>query len=145
MERFPPQVLKKIRARLNEKGLDFWCVLYAHEFDRKLEQYLDCFDGITFWVWYSGDIPFAKDSVERLLTIAKDKPVMLGIYTFDYAAGAVKMKPELFEMQLKLYADMLKMKKIEGIVVCSSTIGDADLDTNKILKDFLLKHGNDDI
>ncbi len=145
MKRFPPEVLKKIRARLNEKGLDFWCVLYAHELDRDLEQYLDCFDGITFWVWHSKDIPCAKESVEKLLTMSKDKPIMLGIYTFDYAAGAVKMKPDLFEMQLMLYADMLKSKQVEGIIVCSSTIGDADLDTNKILKDFLLTHGNEEI
>ena len=145
MKRFTPEVLKKIRARLNEKGLDFWCVLYAHELDRELEKYLDYFDGITFWVWHSKDIPCAKESVKRLLAMSKDKPVMLGIYTFDYAAGAVKMDPELFKNQLYLYADMLKKKQIEGIVVCSSTIGDADLDTNKILKEFMQTEGNQEI
>ena len=145
MKRFTPEVLKRIRAALNEKGLDFWCVLYAHELDRELEKYLDCFDGITFWVWYSKEIPNAEEYVKRLLAISKDKPVMLGIYTFDYAAGAVKMDPELFRNQLYLYSDMLKMKQVDGIIVCSSTIGDADLDTNKILKEFMLTHGDDEI
>ena len=145
MKRFTPEVLKRIRARLNEKGLDFWCVLYAHELDRELEQYLDCFDGITFWVWHSKDIPYAKESVEKLLAMSKDKPVMLGIYTFDYAAGAVKMDPDLFRDQLYLYSDMLKMKQIDGIIVCSSTIGDADLDTNRILKEFMQTEGNKEI
>ena len=145
MKRFTPEVLKRIRARLNEKGLDFWCVLYAHELDRELEQYLDCFDGITFWVWHSKDIPCAKEYVEKLLTMSKGKPVMLGIYTFDYAAGAVKMDPDLFRDQLYLYSDMLKMKQIDGIIVCSSTIGDADLDTNRILKEFMQTEGNKEI
>ena len=145
MKRFTPEVLKKIRARLNEKGLDFWCVLYAHELDRDLEKYLDCFDGITFWVWYSKDIPNSAEYVERIISMAKGKPIMLGIYTFDYAAGAVKMSPELFRTQLELYTDMLKKQSIDGIIVCSSTIGDADLDTNRILKEFMHSHGNDEI
>ena len=145
MKRFPPEVLSKIRARLNEKGLDFWCVLYAHELNDELEKYLDCFDGITFWVWHSKDIPNAQEYVEKMLSYAKEKPVMLGIYTYDYAAGAVKMDPELFREQLSLYAKYLKDKRIEGIVVCSSTIGDADLETNKILKDFLQSQGNEEI
>lgn len=145
MERFPPAVLSKIRSRLNENGLDFWCVLYAHELAPELEKYLDCFDGITFWIWYSKDIVNAKEYVNKMLSYANGKPVMLGIYTFDYAAGAVKMNPELFKEQLYLYADYLKEKKIEGIVVCSSTIGDADLETNKILKEFMHKYGNTEI
>lgn len=145
MKRFPPEVLSKIRSRLNEKGLDFWCVLYAHELDRDLERYLDCFDGITLWVWHSKDMPNAAEYVEKMISLAKGKPIMLGIYTFDYAAGAVEMDPELFKQQLLLYAGYLKENKIEGIIVCSSTIGDADLETNKILKGFLQTHGDDEI
>ena len=145
MKRFPPEVLKKIRLRLNEKGLDFWCVLYAHELDKGIEPYLDCFDGITLWVWHSNQIHDSEKYFEKLLSMVKDKPIMLGIYTFDYAAGAVKMDPNLFRDQLYLYADMLKKKKIEGVIVCSSTIGDADLETNKILKEFMSAHANDEI
>ena len=62
MKRFTPEVLKKIKKALNEKGLDFWCVLYERQLDMELEPYLDCFDGITFWVWKSPDIHLIKIS-----------------------------------------------------------------------------------
>ena len=36
--------------------------------------------------------------------------------------------------------DMLISKKIEGIIVCSSTLGDAKLETNEILKKYIEKY-----
>ena len=145
MERFTPEVLKMIRARLNNKGLDFWCVLYDNQLDWDLGKYIDYFDGITFWIWKSSEISNVESHLEKLFLIAKDKPVMLGIYTYDYAAGACKMDPELFSRQLNIYGDLLKAKKIDGIVVCSSTIGDADLETNHILKQYVKTYGDDEI
>ena len=51
MEIFTPEVLADVKKALNEKGLEFWCVLYAHELDKDLSAYIPCFDGITFWIW----------------------------------------------------------------------------------------------
>lgn len=34
LERFTPEVLMDIKKALNDKGLEFWCVLYAHEMER---------------------------------------------------------------------------------------------------------------
>ena len=36
MKKFTPEVLKKIKGKLNEKGLDFWCVLYQNQLDNPL-------------------------------------------------------------------------------------------------------------
>ena len=44
-----------MRDALNEKGLDFWCVLYRHQLEM-IAKYLDCFDGITFWIWKCNEI-----------------------------------------------------------------------------------------
>ena len=61
-------------------------------------------------------------------------------YSVDY-----ERSDELFEKQLKRYFELLKEKKIEGIVFCSSTIGDADLEANKILKEYVAKYGEEEI
>ncbi len=146
MERFSPEVLKKIKKALNEKGLDFWCVLYNNQLDLDLEKYMDCFDGVTFWIWECNDIVNMHEYTKKLFEITKDKPVMLGIYLMDYSGGAVTpMDTELFEKQLKNYFDMLTEKKIEGVVFCSSTVGDAKLETNEILKKYIKEKGDTEI
>lgn len=137
LKRFTPEVLMKIKNTLNANGLDFWCVLYDMQLDMELEKYLDCFDGITFWIWKSTELPNTEKHLEKFFALAKNKPTMLGIYLFDYGTGAVPMDPELFEAQISLYFDLLKKKKTDGIVFCSSTVGDADLEANKILKRYL--------
>lgn len=146
MERFTPNVLKKIKKALNEKGLDFWCVLYGSQLDLDLEKYMDCFDGVTFWIWQCKDIVNMHEYTKKLFEITKDKPVMLGIYLMDYSGGAATpMDEELFEKQLKNYFDMLLEKKIEGVVFCSSTVGDAKLKTNEILKKYIAEYGDKEI
>ena len=146
MERFTPEVLKKIKKLLNDNGKDFWCVLYNHQLDFELEKYLECFDGVTFWHWGCKEIEKIDEYLEKLFALTKDKPVMLGMYLWDYLdVGAKPMDPVLFERQLKTYFELLKSKRIQGVVFCSSTVGDADLETNKILKKYIAEQGNIEI
>ena len=145
MKRFPPEVLKKIKHALNAKGLDFWCVLYDRQLDLELEPYLDCFDGVTFWIWKSTELKNTQLHLEKLFSLVKEKPVMLGIYTFDYGTGSKPMDPVLFEAQLTAYTALLRQGRVEGIIFCSSTLGDADLETNRILKEYMRKHGDEEL
>ncbi len=146
MERFTPEVLKKIKTTLNNKGLDFWCVLYDLQLDLELEKYMECFDGVTFWIWECENIANMEAYLEKLSKIAKDKKVMLGIYLWDYSEKNNKpMNSHLFEKQLCRYFNLLKDNKIEGVIFCSSTIGDADLETNKILKRYIAQYGDTEI
>lgn len=146
MERFTPEVLKKIKSKLNENGLDFWCVLYNHQLDFNLQQYIDCFDGITFWVWGANKLVGVEEYLEKVFTIASGKPVMLGIYLWDYLGkGKRPMDAVLFEKQLKRYFSLLEKGEIEGVIFCSNTVGDADLESNRILKRYIAEHGNREI
>ena len=69
---------------------------------------------------------------------------MLGIYLWDYNS-AKPMDSNLFEEQLKQYFGFLREKTVDGVIFCSNTIGDADLETNRILKDYISKYGQDEI
>lgn len=145
MKRFTPEVLKKIKKKLNDNGLDFWCVLYASQLDMDLDAYIDCFDGVSFWIWKSEDIENMEEYIEKLFKISNGKPVMTGIYLWDYSENARPMNVVIFEKQLSFYMDLLKAKKTEGIVFCSGTIGDVALQTNTVLKKYIIEHGNDEI
>ena len=145
MERFTPEVLKKIKKSLNDKGLDFWCVLYNMQLDMELSGYMECFDGITFWIWQCENIPNADEYFEKLKSIAKDRRLMLGVYLMDYCELFKQMDSALFEMQLEKYFSLLERGEIEGIVFCSNTVGDAPIETNRIMKKYIEKYGNREI
>ncbi len=146
MERFPPKILKKIQNRLNENGLDFWCVLYNGRIDDDLTEYLDCFDGISFWVWGCEKIVNLDKYLERYFAIAKNKKKMLGVYLYDYLDDKTQpMNINLFEKQMSKYFELLKENKIDGIIFCSNTVGDAPLETNRMLKEYIAKYGNIEI
>lgn len=146
MKRFPPEILKKMKRKLNDNGLDFWCVLYNHQLDSDLKKYIDCFDGVTFWVWGSQHIDNIEIYLEKLFALTKRKPVMLGVYLWDYFDDySEPMDAGRFEKQVKLYFSMLERGKIDGIVFCSNTVGDADLITNRVLKRYVAEYGNREI
>ena len=144
MERFPVEVLKKIKKRLNDAGRDFWCVLYNNQLDLDLEKYMDCFDGVTYWVWECQNLVNIEEYFAKLKKITKDKPVMLGMYQWDYSLpdGGEPMDIALYEKQIKYYFDLLKKKEIDGVVYCSSTLGDAKLETNDMLKKYIKEQGD---
>lgn len=142
MEKFTPEVLKKIKSALNEKGLKFWCVLYNMQLNLDLEKYMECFDGVTFWIWQCENIPHMDEYLDKLFSITKGIPVMLGVYLMDYCKEFTQMDSKLFDMQLRNYFERLKKNTIEGIIVCSSTVGDAPLETNRILKKYISEYGD---
>lgn len=143
LERFTPKVLCKIKNSLNEQNLDFWCVLYNHQLDI-IDDYINCFDGITFWIWHQQELLEMESAVRQILKKADGKPVMLGIYLWDYS-GKRPMDTKLFQKQLNYYIELLQAGSIEGIIFCSSAIGDADLETNKILKEYIDKYGQREV
>ena len=146
IKRFTPTILKKMYDKLSANGLDFWCVLYNHQLNMDLQEYLDCFDGITFWIWGSQYVKNVEEYLRKLFLIAKNKKIMLGIYLWDwFDTSSKQMNPELFEQQLKRYLDILKNGEIEGIVFCSNTVGDADAEINRILKRYVIEYGDKQI
>ena len=140
LEKFPPAVLKKIRERLNAEGLDFWAVLYEHQLGMDISEYLDCFDGVTFWIWNRESLPEMDALVKRFGALVPGKKKMLGIYLWDYP-GVRPMDTALFQRQIETYFGRLREKSVDGVIFCSGAIGDAKLETNRILKEAVKKYG----
>lgn len=142
LTRFTPEVLKKIKAELNKHGRDFWCVLYDHQLGLDLSPYVDCFDGVTFWIWNPKNVCHMKEHYKTLREIfGEDKPLMLGIYLYDYEGGC-QISADVFESQISYYFDMLKNSEIEGVIFCSSALASDELDACRILKRYVAEYGN---
>lgn len=144
MSIYTPDVLLKIRQTMNAKNRDFWCVLYEHQLDLDLQKYLGSFDGVTFWLWNSDSIKELDSYLEKIFKLVGDKPLMLGVYLWDYG-GQKDMDPALFEIQIKRYFELIQAHRIQGVIFCSGCIGDADLETNRILKKYIAEYGSNEI
>ena len=84
--------------------------------------------------------------LERYFAVTKGKKKMLGVYLYDYLDDKTQpMDITLFEKQLSKYFDLLRENKIDGIIFCSNTVGDAPLETNKLLKEYITKYGDEEI
>lgn len=142
--RFTPEVLSEMKSTLNQDGLDFWCVIYKNELDDKFIPYLDCFDGITFWIWDCADIADMEAHLQKLTALAAGKKLMLGVYLWNYNTSS-PMDEELYRRQLTHYFTLLEKGKIEGIVFCSNTLGDSDLESCKILKEYIAEYGQREV
>ena len=141
LERFPPAVLSEIRARFNERGMDFWSVLYENQLGMDLSAYFECFDGITFWIWGTPPLAEMDRHIELFEKRVGARRKMLGVYLWDYP-GIRPMDPVLFRKQVEKYFGMLREGRAEGVIFCSGTIGDAPLETNRILKELIAEYGD---
>ena len=111
-----------------------------------MTEYLDCFDGVSFWIWGCEKIVNVDKYLERYFEITKGKKRMLGVYLYDYLDDKTQqMDIKLFETQLSKYFNLLRENKIDGIIFCSNTVGDAPLETNKLLKEYVKKYGDEEI
>ncbi len=146
MKRFPPEVLMKIRQKLNAQGLDFWCVLYDMQLDYDLEKYLKCFDGVSFWIWGCEKIENVETYLKKFFALTQNNKKMLGVYLWNYLdEGGGLMDSEAFERQVKRYFGLLEENAVDGVIFCSNTLGDADLETNRILKRYIAEYGQREI
>lgn len=145
LERFPPSVLLKIKERFNGAGMDFYAVLYELLIDKPdVPEFYNCVDVITYWIWEQEHIDELETHLEKFFRLFPEKRKMLGIYLWGYAEG-MPMEPHRFQKQLQTYTKLLEDGKIEGIIFCSSCIGDAPLPTNLELKQFLAENADREI
>ena len=71
---------------------------------------------------------------------------MLGIYLYDFLDDKTQpMDVALFKKQIEKYFGLLLKNRIDGVIFCSNTVGDAPLETNKILKEYIRKYGEKEI
>lgn len=134
---FTPEEITGIKERLNENGLELWTVLYQHQLDLQVKEYLERFDLITYWIWWSEGINELEKSFDKFCKIVPSKKKALGIYMWDY--GNNKGMPlDLFQKECEIGLKWLKENKIEGIIFLASCIVDLGLPTVEWVKNGLL-------
>jgi len=135
---FTPQQITEIKEKFNKNGMELWTVIYQHQLNLPVKEYLEKFDLITYWIWKSEGINELEDCFNKFCKIVPNKRKLLGIYMWDYGNGK-EMPLELFIKECKTGLRWLNEGKIEGIIFLASCIVDLGLPTvewvKKILKE----------
>jgi hypothetical protein len=143
MELFPPENIKKINEKLKtgcSRPLDLWCVVYDHQLDLPIQEYLEHCDIITFWTWKSENLAKMEENFKRLCDMTPDKKHMVGCYMYDYGNNQA-MSLETMKMQCAKYEEWLKDGTADGIIICSNCCADVGLETVAWTKNWLKKIG----
>ncbi len=142
MEIFPPENLDTIRKRLKDetgRDMDLWVVWYEHQLNDPVQRHLEYCDVITFWTWYSYNIPKLRENLDKMIAATPGKRHLAGCYMWDYG-DAKPMPPELMEEQLAVYLEYLQQGKLEGIIFCSNCIADIGLEAVEQTRQWINQH-----
>jgi hypothetical protein len=130
---FKPEEIVEIKETLNKNGLELWTVLYQHQLNLPVKEYLEKFDLITYWIWKSEGINELEKCFDVFCEIVPDKRKALGIYMWDYG-NSKEMQIDLFKKECDTGLKWLNEGKIEGIIFLASCIVDLGLETVEYVK-----------
>jgi hypothetical protein len=115
---FKPEHIRQIRQLMDGKlaAEKLWGVLYTMSFNRpKVNDYIKELDGISLWVWHAKDLAHLENYVAHCEKEFPGKPIMLGLYMYDYGDGR-RMPMDLLKQQCETALKLAHAGRIQGIV-----------------------------
>jgi hypothetical protein len=116
------------RLRLADRTLDLWVVLYDHQLEKPVSDYLDLCDVVTFWTWEAQNLDTLASNFGRFEEVAAKQRKVLGCYMWDYGNSA-PMPMDSMQEQSEFALEMLRAGRIEGVIFLASCICDLKIDT----------------
>ncbi|MAG36220.1 MAG: hypothetical protein CL878_08245 [Dehalococcoidia bacterium] len=137
-----PDVLAQMR-RAMPSSLQLWAVIYSMSLDiPNLAEYLEHLDGISFWVWHGRDLPTVAEQVERCRALSGDKPLILGLYFYNFGERQPLTNEEM-KGQLETGLQLVRVGSCRGLCFLSSSIMDVGLEAVDWTRQWIAKHGDD--
>ncbi|MCM8819070.1 MAG: hypothetical protein NC915_06325 [Candidatus Omnitrophica bacterium] len=133
---FTPDQIIEIKEKFNKNRIELWTVLYQHQLNLSVKEYLEKFDLITYWIWKSEGINEIESCFKKFCDIFGEKRKALGIYMWDYG-NSKEMPIDLFIKEVEIGQKWIKEGKIEGIIFLASCIVDLGLPTVEWLKKWI--------
>lgn len=115
---FKPEHIRQIREFLPDKyrAVKLGGVVYTMSLDRPgINDYIKELDLIQLWTWHARDIVDLEQNVARCEGQFPTKPIMLGLYLYDYGDGR-RMPLDLLQRQCETALKLAHEGRIRGIV-----------------------------
>jgi hypothetical protein len=142
----PLNTLQELRRHLSvgRRRLRLWAVLYEHQLEKPLAEYLKLLDIVSFWTWDAEKLKGLEASLERLQQVAPKCGKVLGCYLWDY--GKKKPMPlSLMQHQCEVGLRWLKEGQIEGIIFLASCLCDLELEAVEWTRHWITQVGDERI
>ena len=140
----PADAVREERRRLNEAGIELWCVHYERHIERDIAAYLDAFDGFTFWFWNQREPAEYEAALAEFLKKTPGKRRMLGVYLYDFGRGCAA-NPDLVERELNRAKELLLDGTIEGFILHTNAVADLGYEAYERAVAWMAEHGNDEV
>ena len=120
---FKPEHIRRVRELLPDpyRSVKVWGVVYTMNLDRpNMNEYIRELDVINLWIWHAKDAGKQEECVARLAGLFPQKPIVLGVYLYDYGDGR-RMPLDLLKQQCESALRLVKAGQIQGIVFLTIT------------------------
>ncbi|MBR7104236.1 MAG: hypothetical protein IKC65_04775 [Lentisphaeria bacterium] len=106
--------------------LNLYGVVYSWELDmkRELTAVSECIDHVILWFWWKTDLMELDLALEKCRALFPGKPIMLGIFMFDYGAACLPNSAATMNYHLEKARRHLAAGKIQDIVI----LGDREIE-----------------
>jgi len=135
-----PELLARIRQYM-PGSMQLWLVIYSMSLNiPNLEQYLRHADGISFWVWDPRELEQLPHSVSRCNQISAGKPLILGLYLYDFSSNRPLSLGQM-EKQVLAGVQLLREGECVGLCFLGSSVMDVGLETVEWTRKWVKAHG----
>ena len=141
---FKPVHIRAIRDQLPGKYRDvkIWGVVYTMNMRQAgIDEIIKSLDVVNLWIWHARDIVDLDSHVAYIEWLTPEKPIVLGLYLFDYGVGR-RIPRDLLEKQCHTALKLAHAGRIEGIVFLTIT---NDAEALQWTSDWIQQVGNQKI
>jgi hypothetical protein len=130
----------KDRLKSSGKSLDLWVVLYEHQLDDRVVDYLKLCDVVQLWTWYGQNLKQLRSNFEKAKKLAGSTRMALGLYWWDF--GNKRSLPiSLMRSQCETGLELLHEGSIEAMIFCGSWLCDRGLETVSWTREWIQEVG----
>ena len=126
-----PKYSRKIYMEMHDAlksanpNLELYGVVYTHELDGNpmSKRLVDCIDHVILWTWDKNHLMDLDVNIEKCLRLFPGKPIMMGVFMFDYGLTCLPNDVPSIQYQLEKARKYLQEGKIQDIVI----LGDREI------------------
>jgi hypothetical protein len=129
------------QREIPDRTLDLMTILYIHQLDVDIADYLSYCNQISLWTWHASDLEDLGANLARLEAIAPEHELFLGCYMWDLGPRA-PMPLDRFQRQCEQGLKWLRSGRITGMIFLASCYCDLELDTVEWLRGWIAEVGD---
>lgn len=115
------------KKKLNDNGLELWVVFYERDKDIDISEYLDCFDGISFWFWNQPTEEQYQNTIKIFIEKTPNKKRLVGCYLYDFGREKA-CDPDRVEQELENDKKLVQEGLIDGFILHTNAVGKMDFE-----------------